>query len=734
MTRYREKILALFDMPIYTSTGVRRMEDLDAIGICNVLDGCLERHADRVIHGLKPVASICPELTVDFLAKFIQHRDLMKNGFLAGWIEAVLDIYDKKGIQEARHAVLHPEECRDVKCLLDQGVHLKDIIRILQFYMDGLGAKEIKLAEGETHYTDTFVIYLPSIISIFPDNASNFLLYKLMVTHKWVQIRLGTFEPPDGDEDPDERAPFRTRLSYLLSRFPDGALARDLFQLLDTLRMEAWIFERLPGLHRDLINLKKSFAAQWRPVSKPLPKSILMTSLIRMHLGEKPASCNGTQWTREAAHIWELFGLALRPEPKPSLPEKLLTRAYEIASGLPGPYQSVQPGLYMGELRLEAVEEALGVKIGSQAEGERETIQTTKKTFGEHRDVHKQESSEKCDSADAVRGKDTHLSTGESEPARDETCPFNPGLTWEIPDPSGTLSAVNESEVFYFDEWDFRRQGYRKNWTRLREFQVQEGDLCFSENVLNRHRWTIKNIRDQFERIRMHDISRRRQKEGDDIDLDAVVENFCQIRAGGSPSENLYMRLNRDERDICTVFLIDMSRSTKGTINLMERSALLILAKALETLNDRFAIYGFSGQTRNHCELFHIKSFHESFGDRVMRRIAGLRPRNCTRIGPPIRRLTDILHPMAARNKLLVTLTDGKPYDHDGYLGEYAVADTQQAIMEAKRKGIVPFCVTIDTSEHAYLSRMYGDGHYIFIDDISKIPQMMPRIYINLTT
>lgn len=704
------------------------------MGIWDVLDQFSKEKAGSIIDRIKPVAATCPELAICFLTKFQERQDLLNSAFLGGWIEAVLNIYDKKGLQPARHAVLHLEECRDVKCMLGQGVQLKDIIRVLQIYIDGLGAKEIKLAEGEVHYTDTFAIYLPPIVSSCPDRASNFLLYKLMATHKWLQISMGTFKLNRDEEYPPEDPQIRTRLSVVLNRFPDFALARDLFQLLDTVRIEAWISETLPGLHRDLMDLKNSLAAHFGWSPNAYPKSALMESLIRTLLGQEPDPGRGDKWTREASQIWELFGLARRSETKLRLLEKILARTYKIASEMPGYYSPVRAGYYIGELRLNEVERALGAKIRSETDGEGKTIKVNLKTTDEHKDLHEKGSGLECDGSDLSYEVDTNSLFGESKTARDENCHFSPGLTWETHDPSGHLSALNESGVFYFDEWDFRRQGYRKNWVHLREFEVQEGDLSFSESVLIRNKWTIKNIKEQFERIRMNSFLRRRQKEGDNIDLDAVVENLCQIKAGSSPSENLYTNITRDERDICTVFLIDLSKSTEGSINIMERSALLILAKTLETLNDRFAIYGFSGQTRKYCELFRIKSFHESFGDKIMGRIAGLRPRHCTRIGPPIRRLTNLLHPMSSKSKLLIALTDGKPYDYDGYHGEYALADTHQAIMEARRKGIVPFCLTIDKTEHSYLTRMYGDGHYMFIDDISKIPQMMPKVYIKLTT
>jgi nitric oxide reductase NorD protein len=166
----------------------------------------------------------------------------------------------------------------------------------------------------------------------------------------------------------------------------------------------------------------------------------------------------------------------------------------------------------------------------------------------------------------------------------------------------------------------------------------------------------------------------------------------------------------------------------------MERASLLILSEAMGVLQDRFAIYGFSGRTRKRCELFRVKGFEEPYGESIQGRIANLSPREYTRMGPPIRHLTQILGEVEARTRLLITLSDGKPDDWDGYNGDYGIEDTRQALLEAKRKDIHPFCITIDKAEHSYLSHMYGPVNYVFIDNLSKLPLKVPEIYRKLTT
>ena len=74
-----------------------------------------------------------------------------------------------------------------------------------------------------------------------------------------------------------------------------------------------------------------------------------------------------------------------------------------------------------------------------------------------------------------------------------------------------------------------------------------------------------------------------------------------------------------------------------------------------------------------------------------------MRPQDYTRIGVIIRHLSALLHAVEARTKVLITLSDGKPDDYDGYQGEYGMEGTRQALTATKQKGIHSCCITIDT-------------------------------------
>ena len=137
--------------------------------------------------------------------------------------------------------------------------------------------------------------------------------------------------------------------------------------------------------------------------------------------------------------------------------------------------------------------------------------------------------------------------------------------------------------------------------------------------------------------------------------------------------------------------------------------------------------------TRKRCELYRIKHINEPYSDEVRARIAGIEPRDYTRMGVTIRHLTHVLNNVSAKTRLLITLSDGKPDDYDGYRGEYGIEDTRQALAEAKYAGIHPFCITIDQQAREYLPHMYGAVNYTLIDDVRQLPIRVSSVYRQLT-
>jgi nitric oxide reductase activation protein len=55
------------------------------------------------------------------------------------------------------------------------------------------------------------------------------------------------------------------------------------------------------------------------------------------------------------------------------------------------------------------------------------------------------------------------------------------------------------------------------------------------------------------------------------------------------------------------------------------------------------------------------------------------------------------------------------------------------ALLEAKRKGITPFCLTVDKAGQDYLSKMCPDIGYEVVWNIESLPKRLPTLYRRLT-
>ena len=132
----------------------------------------------------------------------------------------------------------------------------------------------------------------------------------------------------------------------------------------------------------------------------------------------------------------------------------------------------------------------------------------------------------------------------------------------------------------------------------------------------------------------------KKQPDGENLDFDALVEAIADVRSGMEMTSRIYRKAHRD---IALILMVDMSGSTKGWINVVQREALILLAEALSSLDDRYAIYGFSGNTRKRCEVYRIKTFDETYDREIRARIAAIEPQDYTRMGVTIRHLAHLL-------------------------------------------------------------------------------------------
>jgi nitric oxide reductase activation protein len=336
------------------------------------------------------------------------------------------------------------------------------------------------------------------------------------------------------------------------------------------------------------------------------------------------------------------------------------------------------------------------------------------------------------------------------------------------------------TRTFLYDEWDFHAQAYLKGWCRLHEQRLLGDDHGFIRTVRDRHGELMQRIKRQFRAIRPEARQRvRRVSDGEELELDGIIDTVIDRRAGHATDERLYMRRDRALRDVAAAFLLDMSASTDipvpdkdapppapapapqageedspylWTVAVAQddgdrtpvrrvidvgRESMALMCEALQTLGDRYAIYGFSGYGRDHVEFYVAKEFDDRLSARTWAAIGAMEPRKSTRMGPAIRHALAKLERQPTRMKVLVIVSDGFPqdcdYGPDRNDDEYGVQDTARALLEASRAGVETFLVTIDPTGHDYLRRMCADERYMIIDEVADLPEALTKVYRALT-
>ncbi len=635
------------------------------------------------------------ELGYQFTAQAPQALALFGQSGTEKWLLRALDAYDKEGLYPACAALKDLAGFKRASDAAGEGVALTEVTRVLELFLLGLAGRRLSLEAADDTWTDTETIFLPERIARYPVRAQNFNLYKAIAVHHWAQSRYGSFNL--------DLAPVLA--GYAL---PGRALAW--LNLLEAIRLESQAGRAFPGLAVLLSGL--------RPAHSPM----LAASCARLSRADASVADS-------VLLLREHYALAL-PEPFPYMGSLHPGRAAEVRGER---IARERRALYA---ELEQLRLAAQAERGDSAAGDPELdVEASFETLEFELQIDGEAVAPPEEVAKLMRS----IIQDFGEIPEEYLLASGPGA-YAAADAAETHGAGDLAESSaaggrLYDEWDFRRRDYRKGWCVLFESDVVPGDARFVAGVRARYAGQIAQLRRRFEALRGEDRLARRQHEGEDIDFDAAVEAYADRASGVEPSERLFVQRRRSERNIAAMFMVDMSGSTKGWINACEREALVLLCEALEALGDRYAIYGFSGWTRKRCDIYRIKTFDEPYGDAVRARIAGVEPRDYTRMGVAIRHLTGILNAVEAKTRILFTLSDGKPDDfHDGYRGDYGIEDTRQALIEARRSGIHPFCVTIDEEARDYLPHMYGPASWVLIDDAGQLPLKTADVYRRLTS
>jgi nitric oxide reductase NorD protein len=670
---------------------------------------------DFVLHWVKTLEKDNIACAYQFLTHAYRAVNALALADVEAWIIQGLDVYDQSGLFAA------VEVFRDVEGFLQRahiakvGARLEDHVSVLERIVLGFSGRRLKLQAGPRLYTDTEVLFLPETASRFDSSQDNFRLLKAAATYLWAQTRFGTWQQG---------------VIAKLARYDDKHRALGCFHMLERLRLDARIQRELPGIHRDMRYLNRltdqqACSPEWRAVRERLclPKNTVRDSLCLLDevvdsaLPVPASLCYQGELRPEKV---EAVLLARLEEEKMGLRSLLVRFKNELDEENPE----------LAQTRPQAQERPFSAKVkASETETEAEEIELAfhDKPVAPPEDIKRLISSILLDLGEIPPEYLVPAGDGNYQPKR-------AGEQEEDLSSDVWGGSYHERGAYLYNEWDYRRNNYRKDWCVMRELQVEPKLDDFVPQTRAKYARHLLGLRKTFEALRGEDRWLKKEPYGDEVDIDALVEAHADAHQGLEMSERVFTRLDKVDRNIAVMFMVDMSGSTRGWINQAEREALVLLCEALETLGDRYAIYGFSGMTRKRCETYRIKAFDEAYAEQVQGRIAGIEAKDYTRMGVAIRHLTTILNQVEAKTRILITLSDGKPDDYsDEYRSQYGIEDTRRALIEAKRTGIHPFCITIDKEGQDYLPHMYGAVNYVIVDEVERLPYKVSEIYRRLT-
>ncbi|MEO8650004.1 MAG: VWA domain-containing protein [Acidobacteriota bacterium] len=651
------------------------------------------------------------------------------------------------------------------------GLHLESVQNVLRIYVEGLTGKTVEVAPltaipQESRIGDGKTIYLPSAIAEFDDEAVDFKLYKVLAAYAAGQIEFGTFEKDttalkaayddlsllygatadelaafsldgylidlDREEDvpaasePRPRMPAGSDHRAVLELFPEPRLARKIFGTMENARIDSRLRHSYRGLRADL-DIMQRYLKDGRPFIFDIPAHQVPFELLFQITLCGGASVDSKQFYGQI--VSEIEGIV---EKYVSADSASVADALMAASRVYSLFQNIAP----------------------------EFTQQQETEYQEDKSEHAYEDKNAGESVaeDKV--------TREEKPARDQDISdlFN---AWNElnedaePDDLQGAEAWSHHEMpeqslepdetaFAYDEWDRELNDYRVGWSRVIEKKVKKGDRNFVELARSRYRGVISSIRHQFQLMKPENMTRvNREPDGEEFDLNALVDFVIDRRADGHQSEDIYTKRLRKRRDVAVSLLLDQSSSTARTITRnplqpytypgrriieIEKEGLVLMSEALEAVGDVYSINGFTSEGRRNVKFYVVKDFDEKYSDEIEKRIGGITFQNNTRLGAAIRHAAAKLLRQESRTKLLIILTDGRPYDHDYGDARYAREDVREALIEAKTNGITPFCITIDRESESELKDLYGDVGYTIIDDVLSLPERMPNIYRRLTS
>jgi nitric oxide reductase NorD protein len=600
---------------------------------------------------------------------------------------------------------------------------------------------------------------------------------RVALAHRALHHEMGTFTTSIETADPRIRdvlagdAEGRSPLERFFRCFAERRLAISIFQTLEDLRVDAALPVLLPGLGRPLERVLAAAAAARPPLASLAPRAAAMEVIIRCSLAHPPGRV--PRALGEAASL--LCAIAQEARDGATVAATILAtvRAYAVVSRLPNlgvlshgavirvpapgvrPWPSRWPEPARESIEGDAILDVTVVPVPHRDDLSARLTSAPPPAAPSQQAVYRWSAGDPAALATPSRGG----VAGPPEP-----------LPHEHPEVAGPVRRLEWGPLrpegphtFVYPEWDAPAGRYLPRWCRVIEDIPREADPRAIRQLQVAHQLLVARLRRVMQSAAPRGLTRQgRMHDGDDIDIDAAVEAVVELHTGRSPRIGVYETLVPRRRSVAVGVLIDASSSTGERVltapplvaspdtaqplgyrdhpRILDVEVLsgLLCLTAIDAVEDASAAWVFSGTGRDGVRLTAIKTLAERLGPTVFRRAAAVRPGGATRLGAAIRHATARLAATPAARRVLLVLSDGRPFDSDygqrygeQHAAAYAAADTRRAVIEARDRGLTPFLLTIGAREGAEASLADVPGEVL--DDLTQLPARLTRLYRELS-
>jgi hypothetical protein len=306
------------------------------------------------------------------------------------------------------------------------------------------------------------------------------------------------------------------------------------------------------------------------------------------------------------------------------------------------------------------------------------------------------------------------------------------------------------SDPYHYNEWDYHVQLARPDWATVIERKQGKGDPQAMDEILDKYKPIASRIRHLIDAMQPQGIVRRRgYEEGEELDLNAAVRAMIDIRRGIMPDPRINIRITRHIRDLSIVLLLDLSESTNEKVGDLQegeegyedqpsildltRESAGLLAWAIDSIGDNFAVHGFASDGRHDVQYYRFKHFEEHYDDEAKSRLAGMKGGLSTRMGAALRHAGWHLTQQNAQKRLVLLVTDGEPADIDERDPQYLRHDTKKAVEDLAMQGVYTYCLTLDPNADRYVARIFGENNYSIVDHVERLPERLPNVFAAIT-